>query len=1159
MLSSKWAKLATAVLLSSSILGQNISMTTAFADTNNQLTKAAAPSSGKWMAGDYHVHTYVSNDAQQSLQTVLDQGFETYGMDWLALSDHLRMSDRDDEGHNVPGGPIPLSQAIVDYQTKKINELRGQGKYQGKITFTGFEWDMPTYDHMGVGILDGSMKASSQFEYLFTNRDANMFKAEDRAIWDQKDQRVYSNAADARTAVKWLASNYNDSSYMIINHPSRKLANGKTIFQISDIRDFNNIAPNVVFGMEGMPGNQMEPDRGGLNQNNPKNKTYGGSDYMIAKVGGVWDALLGEGRHFWNFANSDFHFKVAGDQFSSGYLPGEYSKNYTWVDGNDMNAVLKGMRSGKSFSAYGNLINALDFNIANETGKGEMGEDFKVKEGDPLKLTIRFKSPKTNNYAVIKSVTPAVNDRYTHTSNVTNEVNVDHVDLIAGDVTGEVKPGSPNYNKDTNESTKVIARFTSKDWTTDAEGYNVITYNLGAANKDQYFRLRGTNLGVDVAGETENGEPLIDAKVEDDRSFENDKDVQSMKRFNEINDRNYKDLWFYSNPIFVKSESYSDDQAVSDALNVLDLGNTIGVESDIELPQQSLHGTSLTWKSSNPQVISDTGKFGFRPKNDALVTLTATATRGDVSKSKVFYASVKGAENAAGLKLQEKLSTEDNQILKNGDWTNKNVTVSVYASVYKPVSIAELLVSKDGGQQYEPYENESKIVVSQDGEHTLLFKAKDTLGNETSLPVKANIDRVKPVLTLVGAKTINLNVGNAYTEQGATATDNTGVADKVSVTGSVNTSTAGTYTLKYNVSDRAGNAADEITRTVTISRNDPGSSTGGPGPVVTNPPKGEPKPVTSVEVELDASKGTEGSVKNVVAFKVPADAVATDGKISAKVVEASAVPSAGTLESLSPTVEFLSTSGSTFNKPIDITFNYKQEQVQAGKKAAIYYYNEQQKRWVYIGGDVRADGTITVSVKHFTKFAVYQAEPKVLSDVTAHWAAPYTARLLGMNVIQGFEDNTFRPDVTVTRAAFAKMIVQALGLPAASGNTSFADNNEIPAWAKGDVAAAVQAGILKGYEQNGKTWFKASQTITRAEMSVMIANALKANSQQPANAEISFKDAAAIPAWAKSSINTAVTAGILTGYKDLTFRSDREASRAEAAAMIYRLLDSLHI
>ena len=36
-------------------------------------------------------------------------------------------------------------------------------------------------------------------------------------------------------------------------------------------------------------------------------RTYGGADIMTAKVGGLWDSLLGEGRRFWAFVNSDFH------------------------------------------------------------------------------------------------------------------------------------------------------------------------------------------------------------------------------------------------------------------------------------------------------------------------------------------------------------------------------------------------------------------------------------------------------------------------------------------------------------------------------------------------------------------------------------------------------------------------------------------------------------------------------------------------------------------------------------------------------------------------------------------------------------------------------------------------------------------------------------
>ncbi|MNN54598.1 hypothetical protein D3C81_1694210 [compost metagenome] len=68
-----------------------------------------------------------------------------------------------------------------------------------------------------------------------------------------------------------------------------------------------------------------------------------------------------------------------------------------------------------------------------------------------------------------------------------------------------------------------------------------MSYRTTAA-KNQYFRLRGTNLGTDVAGLTQGGEPLADQRTGT---------TDSTQRFNDINDRNYRSLWFYSNPVFL--------------------------------------------------------------------------------------------------------------------------------------------------------------------------------------------------------------------------------------------------------------------------------------------------------------------------------------------------------------------------------------------------------------------------------------------------------------------------------------------------------------------------------------------------------------------------------------------------------------------------------
>lgn len=93
--------------------------------------------------------------------------------------------------------------------------------------------------------------------------------------------------------------------------------------------------------------------------------------------------------------------------------------------------------------------------------------------------------------------------------------------------------------------------------------------------------------------------------------------------------------------------------------------------------------------------------------------------------------------------------------------------------------------------------------------------------------VDASADTTAPVITLTGASTINLTVGDSFTDPGATATDNIdgNLTSSIIVTGSVNTSVQGTYTLNYNVSDAAGNAATQVSRTVNVNAASTGSCT----------------------------------------------------------------------------------------------------------------------------------------------------------------------------------------------------------------------------------------------------------------------------------------------------------------------------------------------
>jgi hypothetical protein len=79
-------------------------------------------------------------------------------------------------------------------------------------------------------------------------------------------------------------------------------------------------------------------------------------------------------------------------------------------------------------------------------------------------------------------------------------------------------------------------------------------------------------------------------------------------------------------------------------------------------------------------------------------------------------------------------------------------------------------------------------------------------------------DTTAPVITLVGDNPAEVIEGSTYTDAGATASDDVDgdLTDSIVVVNNVDTSAIGSYTVTYNVSDAAGNAADEVVRTVDV-------------------------------------------------------------------------------------------------------------------------------------------------------------------------------------------------------------------------------------------------------------------------------------------------------------------------------------------------------
>jgi hypothetical protein len=111
------------------------------------------------------------------------------------------------------------------------------------------------------------------------------------------------------------------------------------------------------------------------------------------------------------------------------------------------------------------------------------------------------------------------------------------------------------------------------------------------------------------------------------------------------------------------------------------------------------------------------------------------------------------------------------------------------------------------------------------GTYEMRYNVSDAAGNaaaEVTRTVNILADTTVPVITLNGSATMILNVGDTYTELGATANDNIDgdISANISISGTVNTAVAGVYTITYNVSDAGGNAATELVRTIIVEEID---------------------------------------------------------------------------------------------------------------------------------------------------------------------------------------------------------------------------------------------------------------------------------------------------------------------------------------------------
>jgi hypothetical protein len=497
--------------------------------------------------------------------------------------------------------------------------------------FLGLETVVPGHEHTSMSVITGQIPAAldaatlpaappyaplgsatslAKWEYCFDRADTDTSRGTASNNWDCSVPGS-ANATDpswnataqklipatgtgtgtrgrAKTieSLKYMAAFHPNESYYVPAHLERAgqfNPDGNNGFNVEDLRDFNNAAPKSAFGFESQPGHGASSNRGeyqvlrnnfggGVTVDSVGGTTYGGTGVYAGQIGGVWDALLGEGRNWWFFASSDWHnrgsFGPDDRRSTQDFYPGEYQRNYTLVrKGNDKlrpQTIVDGLRSGNTFATQGQLIDRLGFvacvgkaegivaelaanSAVNQTamsaaGCATMGEKLSVSASSDIVVGIAVRDPAGTNYSPYTFANPSLAQ-----IGVTRALNMpvlDHVDLIRGLVSGYKTPGAPDYAGEwprntawlhadgttptdlsgvpdaaKNVTAALIKTFNGSGatpWTpltsyVDGTTFLVMTFRIPAVTASQYVRVRGTNMPPAVPYETDaSGNPLSD-------------------------------------------------------------------------------------------------------------------------------------------------------------------------------------------------------------------------------------------------------------------------------------------------------------------------------------------------------------------------------------------------------------------------------------------------------------------------------------------------------------------------------------------------------------------------------------------------------------------------------------------------------------------------
>ena len=223
-----------------------------------------------------------------------------------------------------------------------------------------------------------------------------------------------------------------------------------------------------------------------------------------------------------------------------------------------------------------------------------------------------------------------------------------------------------------------------------------------------------------------------------------------------------------------------------------------------------------------------------------------------------------------------------------------------------------------------------------------------------------------------------------------------------------------------------------------------------------------------------------------------------------------------------------------------------------GLWANLYHYDTTRKQMLFeTAAQVDSSGNVALKFTHASEYAIVLDESShelpFTDTAKGAWYQGAVEYVYRNGIMTGTSATSFEPNAPLSRAMVAQILYNLEGQPTVEGESTFADASGH--WAVNAIAWAQQTGVVNGYEDNT---FRPNRAVSREELAQMLYNYAKVKGYDlTASGDLTaFPDGSKVSSWAEAAMAWANGNELINGHDDGTLQPGGDSTRAQAASIL---------